>query len=170
MDAQDFDRVARVAATRLPRRALAGLFGLSSLGVISHAQAKKKHKKVKRNSFGCVNVGKYCKNDGQCCSGICSGKKRKHKCKPHDERTCQSGQDFCHSVTTPCTTSADFEGLCAITTGKASYCFSDGGCFPCVKDKDCEPTFGTGAACVICADCLGETPTGTFCAGLAAAL
>ncbi len=63
--------------TRLPRRTLAGLLGLSSLSVVSPSIARKnkKKKKVKRNDFNCVDAGKFCKNDGPCCSGICEDKK-----------------------------------------------------------------------------------------------
>jgi hypothetical protein len=174
MDAHSFDRMVLAVATRLPRRSLAGLLGLSSLGAVALADAKKKSKKkkkkIKRNEFGCVSVGKYCKNDGQCCSGICEGKKKKRKCKAHDESTCQPGQYSCEGVPELCTTTAGFTGQCGTTTGKASYCYSDGTCAPCSKDADCEPTFGTGAACIVCAECLEATPQGTGCVGIAAAL
>jgi hypothetical protein len=128
MDHQDFDRLTRAISSRFSRRTLAGLFGLSAVGLGGAAEAKKKKKKkkVKRNQFGCVNVGKFCKNDGQCCSGICKGKKGKKKCKRHDESTCQPGQDFCLGVSVPCTTTAGFNGECTTTTGKAPYCFEDG--------------------------------------------
>ncbi len=127
---------------------------------------KKKKKKIKRNGFGCVNVGNSCKNDGQCCSGICEGKKDKKKCKAHDESTCQDGQDFCLGVNVPCTTTFGDAGQCTTTTGEAPYCFQDGDCFPCSKDKDCEPIFGAGAACIVCvAECLGENPENTACVG-----
>lgn len=187
MDDRDFDRLTRAVSTRLPRRRLAGLLGLGAaglgiLGLSDLAEARKnrnknkknkkrqkKKKKVKRNDFGCVDVGKTCKNDGQCCSGICEGKKNK-KCKAHDESTCQAGQDSCIGVPAPCMTTAGFIGQCGTTTGKAAFCFSDGDCFPCTKDADCEPTFGARAACIVCAECLGVTPQGTGCVGVAAEL
>ena len=96
MVSQQFDRLARSFSRLRSRRSLAGLVGLGALLLPGQSQAKKKHKhkkkKVKRNDFGCVDVGKFCKNDGQCCSGICEGKKNKKKCKAHDQSTCQPGQ------------------------------------------------------------------------------
>lgn len=170
MDAPDFDRLTRSVSTQLSRRSLASLLGLGTLGVSAVglpdlAEAKKK-KKVKRNDFDCVDVGKFCKNDSQCCSGICEGKKKSRKCTAHDESTCQSGQEACLGPLVPCTTTTGSEGNCATTTGKASYCGHGGTCFPCSKDTDCEPTFGAGAACAVCAPCVGETPQGTACIGL----
>lgn len=175
MDAHDFDLLTRVVSTQLPRRSLAGLLGLGALGMSSLAEAKKKKnrkkkKKVKRNDFNCVDVGKYCKNNGQCCSGICKGKKNKRKCKAHDESTCQAGQDTCLGTNPGCATTAGFMGECATTTGKAPYCFSSGDCFPCSKDTDCESILGAGAACTVCAQCVPETPRGTACVGTAAPL
>jgi hypothetical protein len=170
MDARGFDRMTRAVSTRLPRRGLAGVLGLSALGGTGMAEAKKnnnKKKKVKRNDFNCVEVGKFCKNDGQCFSGVCKGKKDKKKCKAHDESTCRAGQDLCLGEEVRCTTSAGASGQCVTTTGKASYCFEDADCFPCSKDSDCEPLLGAGAACIVCvSECSSENPQGTACAGL----
>jgi hypothetical protein len=129
---------------------------------------KRKKKKIKRNEFGCVNVGKFCKNGGQCCSGICQGKKGKNKCKAHDSQGCQAGQqeETCNAekVDVPCTTSAGEEGICDTTTGNAGYCRREGDCFPCSKDADCQEFCGPAAACIICADFCAETG-GTGCVG-----
>lgn len=178
MDAHDFDRMTRIVSTRLPRRSLAGLLGLSAAGLgavglneFAQAKKKKKKKKVKKNDFGCVNVGKYCKNDGQCCSGICEGKKDKKKCQAHDESTCQAGQDLCLGVDVPCTTTKGETGQCVTTTGNAPYCFSGGDCFPCSKDSDCVAFTGVGSACIVCvSECFGENPQATACVGLEAIL
>jgi len=176
MDARDFDRMARSVSTRMPRRTLAGLLGLSLLSVAGLAEAKKnnnknkdkkKNKKVKRNDFGCVSVGKFCKNDGQCCSGICQGKKDNKKCKAHDQSTCQSGQDLCLGNPVGCTTTSGSVGQCGTTTGNAPYCFDGGPCSPCSKDSDCEAIAGAGAACIVCVtECFGENPQSTACVGL----
>ena len=172
MDSDRFDRLARSLSSLLTRRTLAGTVGLATFGLpgLVDAKKRKKHKKkkVKRNEFGCVNVGDLCKNNGQCCSGICKGKKGKKKCKAHDESTCQPGQHegFCaiDGVNVPCVTSTgDPTGLCDTTTGKAGYCAHDGECFPCAKDADCQPICGPQAACVVCAGCT-ETG-GTGCVG-----
>jgi hypothetical protein len=175
MDAHDFDRITRVVATRLPRRTLAGLLGAASLSAFNLSEAtkrkrKQKKKKIKPNDFGCVDVGRFCKNGGQCCSGICTGKKRKRKCRAHDERSCQPGQDSCAGAgaSISCTTTAGLKGQCVITTGKAAYCLGSGDCFACTRDSDCVPTFGAGAACIVCtSECSGVTPGSTACAGLA---
>ena len=177
MESEYFDRLARAVSTRLPRRSLSGLLcvssaGLSSVSLPQLAEArknKKKKKKVKKNDFGCVNVGKYCKNDGQCCSGICEGKKNKKKCQAHDESTCQAGQDLCLGVDVPCTTTKGDTGQCVTTTGNAPYCFSGGDCFPCSKDSDCVAFTGVGSACIVCvSECFGENPQATACVGLEA--
>jgi hypothetical protein len=128
---------------------------------------KKRKKKIKRNALGCVDVGRRCKNASQCSSGICSGKKRKRKCRAHDQSTCQNGQDFCLGVEVACTATTGRPGECATTTGAASYCAVSSSCAVCVRDADCEPTHGVGAACTLCAsECAGSTPNGTACSGL----
>jgi hypothetical protein len=171
MDSARFDGLARSVSTLLSRRTLAGAFGLSALAIPGLAEAKKKHKhkkkkKVKFNDFGCVNVGDFCKNSGQCCSGICQGKKGKGKCQAHDQSTCQPGQQelACGGVTVDCTTSTGDDGICDTTTGNAGYCLTDGDCFACHKDADCVPFCGTHAACIICASGCPETG-GTACVG-----
>ncbi len=168
MDANEFDRMTRRVSIRFSRRTLSGLLGVSLAGVAGLTEAKKKKKKkIKRNGFGCVNVGNSCKNDGQCCSGICAGKKRKRKCRAHDEGTCQPGQDSCVGTSVACTTTGGLMGQCAVTTGKAEYCTSSGVCFPCTRDSDCVPNFGPGAACFVCMkECAGSNPGGTACGGL----
>lgn len=170
MENQAFDRMTRAIATRLPRRTLAGLLGLGAAGLGASglgdfADAKRKKKKVKRNSFNCVDVGKFCKNNGQCCSGLCQGKKKNKKCKAHDQSTCQPGQDECLGLNVTCTTTTGRAGKCVTTTGKAPYCYDNGDCAPCEKDSDCVALVGAGAACIVCADCLALNPQGTACVG-----
>lgn len=158
MDTERFDRLTRAISTVLSRRTLAGVLGLSALGLPSLAAAKKrkkKKKKAKKNEFGCVDTGKFCKNNGQCCSGICEGKKDKKKCKPHDQSTCQNGQreGFCGGVDVLCQTAGGQEGVCDTTTGKAGYCTGGGTCFACAKDADCIAQCGAKAACIQCTGC-----------------
>src|SRR4051794_8512906 len=124
MDSVRFDGLARSVSTMLSRRTLASALGLGALALPGLAEAKKKHhhkkkKKVKFNDFGCVDVGRFCKNNDQCCSGICEGKKDKKKCQAHDESTCQAGQDSCAGSPELCTTSAGGPGQCVQTTGNA---------------------------------------------------
>jgi hypothetical protein len=164
-----FDRFTRSVSTLLSRRTLAATLGLGALGLPGLAEAKKhkkrKKKKITRNEFGCVDVGGFCKNSGQCCSGICSGKKDKKKCKAHNTSTCQAGQQEAGCTAEATTVPCDVDGRCDTTTGKAPYCAGDGQCFPCTKDADCVPFCGAQAACITCAGCALETGDLTACVG-----
>ncbi len=170
MDDGRFDHLSRLLSVCPSRRtalhaAAALLTGgtLGSAGLAATA-AKRRKKKLKRNEFGCVNVGKFCKNAAQCCSGICQGKKGKKKCKAHDASTCQ-GQDACGGEIVNCLTTAGETGACVVTTGKANYCNSVAVCFACATDAECVPTCGAGAACIVCAECAAQDLE-TACAGL----
>ncbi len=170
MDTDRFDSLTRTFATVLSRRAIAGALGLGALALPDLAGAKKKRKnqskkKVKFNDFGCVNVGGFCKKAGQCCSGICKGKKGKKKCKAHDGSTCVAGQTIvaCGGALVVCTTSGGGFGSCLTTTGDAPYCSVSFDCFPCKKDIDCEPICGQGAACLACGEVCAAVG-GTMCA------
>jgi hypothetical protein len=169
METERFDRLTRTVSHLFTRRALAAL-GLGATGLPILADAAKKHKrrkKIKRNEFGCVNVGKFCKNGGQCCSGICKGTKGKKTCKAHNASTCQAGQSpiGCGGAEdVPCITSSGTDGRCTTTTGDAGFCWVDGICMPCSKDADCTPICGSQAACIVCGgECTPEG--GTACVG-----
>ena len=179
MDSNRFDDVARALSPLLSRRGLVGLLGLAALGTAELTAAKKKRKKkkkkkknnnqkpeVKFNQFGCVNVGDFCENAGQCCSGICTDS----KCQAHDAQNCQAGNTdlTCSGVNTnvDCIAAGGGDGLCLTTTGNAGYCAGDREIAPCVscsKDADCLSACGPDSACVICANC----PDGRTCAGSA---
>jgi hypothetical protein len=169
LDAMRFDRLTRTVSAMFSRRGMASTLGLTAIALSGSAAAKKKRKKkkkVKRNAFGCVNVGNFCKNAGQCCSGICGGKKGKKKCQAHDAEGCIAGpQDIpCGGgMDVECTSSAGEPGFCNTTTGNAGYCANDGGCFACSKDADCQEFCGPAAACILCGDDCAET--GTRCVG-----
>jgi hypothetical protein len=167
------------ALTVLPSRrgVLRGLAG-TGLGLVrwpSPAEAKKKRKrknkrKVKFNDFGCVNVGGFCKNDEQCCAGICEGKKGKRKCKAHGTGTCdQEGPRLCTSpnpVLLKCNNSADC--ACIRTTAGSNFCSSELAieCADCQQDADCEALgFPPGSACAPTSEggCAGLCETGMAC-------
>ena len=169
-----FDRLVRALTQEHSRRGatrlLGGLAAGSVLGVVGHGEVvakKHKHTKIKRNEFGCVNVGDACQNDGQCCSGICQGKKGKAKCKAHDVDVCHAGQDSCGVDSFPCTIpGGPDQAFCYTTTGNAGYCgAAGGGCVDCTKDADCLTFCGAGAACIQCLPCLNTTVSGTACVG-----
>jgi hypothetical protein len=179
MDTGRFDRLTLTFADGLTRRGLVAMLGLGSLWLPEPTDAKQKRKnkkKLKKNAFGCVDVGDACRGkDANCCSGICQGKKPKKgkkdtsRCVAHDEGSCQAGQrqGLCGGdADVPCTTSADGLGLCQTTTGNAAYCTAGGGCFACRRDTDCEPFCGPGAACVRCTACEEDEGIPTACMGL----
>ncbi len=162
MDGRRFDDLIR--SLNVSRRTLLG-GGLAVAGgwlCRPHIAARKKRgkrSKLKRNVYGCVNVGGACRGkDAVCCSGACQGKKpRKGKkdisrCVAHNVGDCPAGADSCLEGVTLCT-----NGLCYQTTGQTAFCAAGGVCFDCKRDADCEPVFGEGAACGVCPDCVGDT-------------
>jgi len=178
MDGHRFDRISKWLVTRNTRRstvrALAAgavAIGLGRLG-LNEAAAKKKRKRKKtlrKNEFGCVNVGKACRGkDANCCSGICQGKKPKKgkkdksKCAAHNVLDCAVGANSCLGNVIACGTN----GHCNQTTGQASFCGGASACFACTKDVDCEPDFGPGAACIVCDGC--PSTSDNICASAAA--
>jgi hypothetical protein len=163
MDALQFDHLTR-------RFVLGGLPAALGLGRvlypdIASAKKHKKKKKVKLNAFGCVNVGNFCQNSGQCCSGICQGKKGKSKCQAHDAGVgCEAGvpEEGCGGRDISCTTATGIAGICELTTGNAGYCCFGFTCFACSKDADCQAQCGPAAVCVRCAEFCPDTG-GTAC-------
>jgi hypothetical protein len=180
MDAPRFDRWTRSLTGFASRRSVLGLVG-AALGLAAtrfpgitapkKKQKKKTSKKLTRNSFGCVDVGKACRgNSDNCCSGICEGKKPKRgkkdksRCVAHNVLGCQVEQDQCAGAPAQC--GSNPMGLCYRTTGNASYCGVLGACFACKTDADCEAAGGffEGAACVICSECALTSGTACFAA------
>jgi hypothetical protein len=161
MEGTRFDFLARTMAEHSRRRLLTGLAGALGLAAVSvpggdAGKGKKKKSKLKRNTFGCVDVGKPCRgNNANCCSGICNGKKPKKgkkdrsRCVAHHTGVCQPGLDACKGVDATCGTG----GICLETIGKASFCGDPDtdACVACTRDADCEALLGAGAACVYCA-------------------
>jgi hypothetical protein len=175
VDRNDFDALTRSLSALPSRRAIvrgfvgAGLGG--ALGRLPQSTvARKRRKKVTLNAFGCVNVGDFCRNADQCCSGICEGKKGKKRCKGHGAQGCRPGIqdntcDESGGTDVRCTTSTgDPNGVCGTTTGNAGYCLYSGGCYGCSKDVECQALCGPQAACIRCDDCLQDVGVSTSCA------
>jgi hypothetical protein len=171
MHATRIDALARTLGDHASRRmVLGGVLATLGRDVARAARNKNRKQQLKRNQFGCVNGGGKCRGkDGNCCSGICDGKKPKKgkkdksTCVGHDASTCQPGQDTCAGTFFACPNSNSPFARCVITTGNAPYCAGDVTCRTCARDTDCPPAeFESGAACIVCAGCL-ET---TACASL----
>jgi hypothetical protein len=155
MDGTQFDDLLR-SFTQSRRTyvggALAAVTGFL-IGPGVYAKKRRKKKKIRRNTFGCVNVGEFCQHADQCCSSICDG----GKCRVHDGGTgCQAGliEDGCGGdIDVACTTSTGQPGVCNTTTGNAGYCiaFEGGSLVTCAKDADCRLVCGgDAAACIKC--------------------
>jgi hypothetical protein len=171
MDSDTFDRLTRrygdlrrfLLAGPSRRRLIRGLAALAlSVGIANDPEltrAKKGKKTLKRNQFGCVNVGGKCRGQDQvCCSGICAGKKPKKggkdksRCVAHDETSCLAGNNIglCSGENVACTTTTGHAGSCVTTTGNAGYCQGQAGCTACSTDADCHAICGPQAACAVC--------------------
>ena len=176
MDQHRFDSLTRFfgrepSRRRLVRGLAAAWLGLGVARLPENASAKPRHResKPKPNEFGCFNVGDRCKRNGQCCSGVCEGKKSRKRCRAHDAEGCAASAPphVCDLGARPCTSSLGDPGFCQTTTGKAGYCAAGGMCHACTTDAECRTAeggrFGPRAACVRCAGC--EFTGGTACAG-----
>lgn len=182
MDSAHFDCLTRAVSTSLSRRSLAGTLGFGALArpfLAEGKRHKRRHRRKERrkknvtfNDFGCVNVGGFCKNAEQCCSGICEGKKDKRKCKAHGTGACdQEGPGLCTSPNPEllkCNNSNDC--ACIRTTAGSNFCYSvlAGGsdCADCQQDADCEALgFPPGSACAPTSEggCAGLCESGMAC-------
>jgi hypothetical protein len=165
VESERFDQWTRMITRHASRRRFSRLLAGGALGlavsrvpITVDARNKKKKSKLKRNAYGCVNVGQPCRgNDAHCCSGICEGNKPKHgkrdssSCAAHNVGSCQAGKDSC-DVGNSCGVGAS----CYQTTGNASFCGSLAGiaCQSCTEDADCVALgHGAAAACIVCALC-----------------
>lgn len=166
MDGERFDRMTKNLAvgTFGRRRVLRGLAGaglgllLARIGVSAAAEETIEAD----NQFGCVRVGRRCRKNRQCCSGICKGRKGKETCRPHNVGTCKRSQNVCGPVMQVARCNNSDDCGCFVTTGGASFCGGDRGeCMVCRDDRDCQARgFGQGAACVVCREECPDTGTG----------
>lgn len=177
MDQNRFDALTRVLGDGFSRRRVLRGLVAAGAGPIAAQRSEGAHGRKKRrgsprkpkpNAFGCLDVGAACKRAGQCCSGICEGKKDRRKCRAHDTGDCRAGEQpgECDGLDVACVTSLGKQGVCATTTGKGAYCTSLLKCFNCKTDADCQAADGGAlgplAACIRCAGCAATN--GTACA------
>jgi hypothetical protein len=173
MDAHRFDRLIRTLTARTSRRGIMRGLASAGLGVVASRTPgavearKKKSRKLKRNSYGCVDVGQACRgNSANCCSGICEGKKPqkgkkdRSRCAAHDSGNCPLEQNACAAPVSNC----GLLGVCSQTTGKACFCAqNNGNCAVCQKDADCVALgWGPSSACLVSDGC--PQTGGTGCA------
>jgi hypothetical protein len=173
MDQDRFDALTRRVAHPATRRSLAGLlvagtlgaFGLGDTVAKTGNKGEGKGRKLRRNEFGCVNVGNACRgNDAACCSGACEGKKPKKgekdtsRCVARNVLDCAGKPLFCTAPLEDSFCNREREGLSACwgTTGKALFCGDmatfdrETSCHKCRKDTDCEDLgFPPGSACIL---------------------
>lgn len=166
MDAERFDTTTRMFGVAGRRRLLTvGLSGalgglLGRLGVRAQPVAE---------AASCAKVGKACRHAEQCCSGVCSGKHGKKKCRSHDAGTCTRGQDACTDpdpAVDKCNNAVAC--ICYPTTAGTSFCadVNSGACANCARDADCLALgFPPGSACLAVGvgRCAGFCPSGTAC-------
>ncbi len=164
MDADRFDALTRTLTSggTSRRRLLTRLAG-SAVGTIAAAlgvaEADALH-------YPCRHVGKPCKRNSQCCSGLCRGPRDRKTCRAHHVGTCTINQNTCTNFTAICAGGAC---QCYRTTGGASFCASpaDQGCKVCTTDAQCVRKLGiAGSACVdftqgTCASFCGANITAT---------
>lgn len=150
----------------------AGLgLGLAFLPTLSEAKPNPKKRKrlkpAKPNRFGCLEVKDSCRTHRQCCSGICTGKPGKKRCRAHGTKHCKQG------VPGVCSTKyGDIYSLkcaahclCYRTTAGSNFCsqgvyFDQRNCTTCNRDADCVALgFPPGSACA-------PVPKSGICAGL----
>jgi hypothetical protein len=155
MDERLFDALARSFATPRPRRsalrfltggALAGILGGRRLADVKAAKGR------------CKRIGKPCKRSRQCCSGICSGRKGRKKCREHDVGTCPAGSNSCElGVRIAC--NGDESCGCFGTRGGGRFCGNGElfACVACTRDAECTARgFPPGSACIaLSGPCLG---------------
>jgi hypothetical protein len=171
VDQQHFDGVPRSLRGGPTRRhVLRGLLAAAGLGwggarwPAGAAARRKRTRTVRRNAFGCVDVGGFCTDAGQCCSGVCRGKRGKKRCRAHDADVCTAGQRDvnCGGQDVACTSGTGQPGVCETTTGNAPYCAGSLWVVPCATDRECRRYCGPRAACLRCGFYSAGAPT---CAG-----
>jgi hypothetical protein len=136
--------------------------GLGLAVVPGLAEAKPKRRKqpkrpkpAKPNAYGCLEVNDPCRKATQCCSGICTGKPGKKRCRAHGAGSCpQNTPGACTApfVDVPAL-KCEAGCFCYGTTAGSNFCSSgvyndQRNCTTCKRDADCVALgFPPGSAC-----------------------
>jgi hypothetical protein len=168
MDQHRVDALTRTLRSVPSRRDV--LRGLAAIG-IGLGTARLPAPVAGETPSGCRKVGDRCKRADQCCSGICTGKPGKKKCRAHGTGTCdQKIEGIC---TTPDLLSVVCNNRsncgCFRTTAGSNFCaelLPPSQCVECTKDADCVALglpAGTACAPVSAGRCAGQCPSGMAC-------
>lgn len=168
MDGTRFDAMAkaRIAGSASRRGALRLLAG-GALGLARQRLSRSGAAAQEDEAVGCLHFGRPCRRPGQCCSGVCRGKRGKETCRAHDAGTCRPNQNVCEQGN-GAACNGTLRCQCLATTGGARFCAlgDAGACAVCHRDRDCVAQgFGARSACVRvggCDACAAEG--GTLCA------
>ncbi|CAA9581407.1 MAG: hypothetical protein AVDCRST_MAG59-4814 [uncultured Thermomicrobiales bacterium] len=147
MDQDRFDSLARRLAAGATRRDAIQALAVATVGLVAAVPAGT------GAAAACREPGAPCRRGGQCCSGLCQGKKGRERCRR------VPGQGICTIRNNVCRTndadkSCGGAGLdscgCFVTTAGRSFCalgaLSE--VVSCERDRDCAGQFGAGARCV----------------------
>ncbi|MDQ3779874.1 MAG: hypothetical protein M3354_04905 [Chloroflexota bacterium] len=162
MDDSRFDNLVKAltSESRSRRGVLRGLaagllgIGLSTLGSGARAAA-------------CKQNGRRCRNGNQCCSGLCTGKKDRKKCRrAPGQGTCTIAKDTCTIGGQAAACDPGLTGACSCfrRPNGAAFC-ADTTTFDCLPCAECP----AGTTCVrarngICVSCpVGSGATDTIC-------
>ena len=157
MDSRHFDEL--VITLAQSRRSLVAGALTAAAGLLGIQAAAARHHKPRKprpqpNEFGCVDVGKPCRNSGNCCSGVCKGKKGRKRCRAHHTGTCkQGGVGHCLEPSVE-TCNGNAACACARTTAGSDVCVQAAPsgfdyCTDCSRDGDCEALgYPKGSVCL----------------------
>ena len=145
--------------------------GLAAVPLFGEAKPKRRKKRkrpkpAKPNQYGCLEVNDPCRRHTQCCSGICTGKPGRKRCRAHNQGICTSDFDLCTTGVDHHCSISNPSCRCLLTTGDAGFCGDlTAGllalCQRCSRDADCVPVAGPGAACVAYGGICGGLCPGT---------
>jgi hypothetical protein len=145
MDGHGFDHLARRLGQAVGRRgALRLLAGALAAGLAAGD--------ADDAGAACQKPGKPCKRGRQCCSGVCTGKKGKRRCRPAPNQSiCAVADNVCRVGAPAKDCGVGVEScFCSVTTRGAAFCrattANEGE--PCSSDDECVARIGAGAACL----------------------